>query len=342
MLINYFLKYIGFLAYRKPWMFQYFFMMRKSGLRIVYYHSIGFSSKNYHLGSGKTSIDDFVEQLNFLSKNFIFISIHDALELWSTGHSLDGYFAITTDDGFQENYTQIAPILLEKNLSSTIYLISNCIENRDLMWRNKLNVISSEISEMSIEIAAKECASVFSIKEMGKNEGLLKWSSRTWEMRFKEQAVNFLWEYLGMEKLEIFLKREKPYLTVGQIKELSFMGFEFGAHSKSHPYFNKLNWTELVDELIGSVNDIKMLTGIRCETFSYPFGIRPARQMEKKIISEFSHEVESLLGIKSSLRNSYSSYSWDRDLMENDLYYSLGRFIIVPLLRHYLPNRVRK
>jgi len=61
----------------------------------------------------------------------------------------------------------------------------------------------------------------------------------------------------------------RRYLTTAQVLELAGAGFEFGAHSVSHPYFNGLTIEDQRDQITGSVHFIREL-GLPCRCFAFP------------------------------------------------------------------------
>ncbi|NBC08567.1 MAG: polysaccharide deacetylase family protein [Bacteroidetes bacterium] len=316
-----------------PFLVPPFLRLKKSGLRIVYYHKVGREDKPYYFQGKGVAIQDLKKQLRFLRKYFTFIDLADALARWETGASLNGYFTITTDDGFRENYTLLAPVLLEHKLSATLFIISNCVDNADLMWRNKLIAITRATTPAQQRELAAACAKHFTVHAPKPGEGLLRWSTRAWEMSWKEDAANWLWKEAGMQELSSFLEEHKPYLSSEQLLELKEAGFGFGLHSQTHPYFSKLTFNEMAQEIQGCANFLKKKLDIDCHLFSYPFGYRAAGEVEQAFISTYSDEVKMLLGIKSRLGNEASPMFWERDLMELQYFQSMARFTLVPFAR---------
>ena len=111
---------------------------RSFSLRIVYYHIISDSDPEYYFPNKALSIQEFRDHIKFFKRRYDIISIEEAIELSDNNQSLKNKLVITFDDGFQENYSIIAPILFENNVRATFFLISSCIDNQDIMWRNKI------------------------------------------------------------------------------------------------------------------------------------------------------------------------------------------------------------
>lgn len=60
--------------------------------------------------------------------------------------------------------------------------------------------------------------------------------------------------------------------TVGDIRELAQQGVEIGAHTRTHADLAKLDHSELVDEIVGSKQDLEDITGQQVRYFAFPYG----------------------------------------------------------------------
>ena len=69
---------------------------------------------------------------NFLSLDEIFYCIKNHINLPRNA------YAITFDDGFENNYSLAAPILNDLNLPSTFYFSTDFIENNSMSWIDKI------------------------------------------------------------------------------------------------------------------------------------------------------------------------------------------------------------
>ena len=116
-------------------------------LRILYYHRVNNQLDNYYFNTG-ISLDIFKKQILYFKDKYKIISLSEAIKKAENGQSLQGYMVITFDDGFAECYNYIYPFLKKYKIPATYYLIENTLNNKELMWRNKLvaieNMITSE------------------------------------------------------------------------------------------------------------------------------------------------------------------------------------------------------
>ena len=314
---------------------------RSDSFRIVYFHYSGDKIPDYHnYNSYLLTPKDLRNLLKFYKRNYKIISIQEAINRIENKKSLEKYLSITTDDGFKENYTVYAPIFIQEKIPLSIFISSNSIDNKDLLWNSKIIYINNTISKNIIRKLMEELSVRYNLSFPIKNEDLLKWSNRTWDMVNKDMYANWLWENCVPESLDSFLNNHQPYLTSSQIFELSEENelITIGSHSKSHPYFNKLKYPEYKDEIFGSIDILEKITKKSIDIFAYPYGLRPKNEYEEKLINEKQHSISTLLGIKNNLNNFADPYVWERDRQEFNYKKSLLRFSILPIIRYYLKN----
>lgn len=61
-------------------------------------------------------------------------------------------------------------------------------------------------------------------------------------------------------------------MSAAQIAEAAANGIDFGAHSRSHADLEKLEPSEVIDEIRGSRDDLASILGREITAFAYPFG----------------------------------------------------------------------
>jgi len=249
------------------------------GIRILYYHIVGDHIPDHYFKDRGVKTNEFRNQLRFFKKKFQFISLTEAYNRSLHKESLDRYIVLTTDDGFIENYTTVVPILVDEKIPATFFLISNCIDNKDLMWRNKLIFIYNKLGE---DLSTKLCFKV--AQKQGivppiKKENILLWSQRTFSMNKKDLITNIIWNESGVIPIKEYLEKFSPYMSINNINEIISGGFEIGSHTISHPYCDKLDFNEMEQEIIGSIDKIEEKIGKE-----YCFSPIPLESRETKIL----------------------------------------------------------
>jgi len=308
---------------------------KQNSLRIVYYHMISNVKPDYYFNNKGISLKLFKSQISFYKSHYEIISLEKALSLAKKNICLKNKLVITFDDGFVENYSIVAPILLSEKITATFFFTTNCIDNKDLMWRNKLVVIQKHILESHISKINK-FSDLFNVINLNFNDSLLEWSKNHWPMSIKEVFVNKIWDIVMPYTLTHYLKENKPYCSSAQIKELSNLGFSIGSHSLSHPMFNKLDYESFSNEIISSSLILSKIINKEVKLFSYPFGERSIKLHEEKFL-KLNKSNWIFLGTKNYLNNFSNNYNfWERDNVEFNNFFMKLRFAYFPIIRSFI------
>ena len=98
----------------------------KKQIPILYYHRVNNNPSNI---DGSPSVDFFHKQIKFLyQRGYYFASLKELIK-WCKGliELPKNSIAITFDDGYEDNYTNVFPILKKYSAKATIFLIYNYI-----------------------------------------------------------------------------------------------------------------------------------------------------------------------------------------------------------------------
>ena len=168
-------------------------------------------------------------------------------------------FILSFDDGMREVYEVIAPILGDKGLPAIIFLNSATIDNRRLMWRHKVSLLIER---------SKQRPGRFPPHLSGRPGTTLQ--AKLNALRYADEGlIDEVAKFFELD-FDDYLRSARPYLTSDQILALAHDGFEFGAHSKSHPYFHEMAVEDQEKQVLASVQFIRSL-GLPCRYFAFPF-----------------------------------------------------------------------
>lgn len=292
----------------------------KNSFRIIYYHIVSDNDFTYYPGR-QISTSEFRKQLKWLKKRFQVISVEQAISQELSDRDLKNCLAITFDDGFRSCYDTICPILAEENMSATFYLTTDCIDNKNLMWRNKLFEILKTVSQNRISKYMSVHGDLFPTGNIMKD-------SIGWDMKQKDTMSAMVWDALIPVEIEEWLYEKQPYMNSRQITSLLSSGFYIGSHTKTHPMCSMLTYPELEDEIIGSAKYLEENFFTEIISFAYPFGKRATLNFEKSIIGKSG--LKTLLGVRDALFNKNENLMrWERCALESHTpHYS---FYITPL-----------
>lgn len=98
---------------------------KKTGLRILTYHTVGNKAYGDQLNLNTISLDLFKKHINALSEySVVPLNSKSAINT----NALD--LAITFDDGYKDNLYNVAPLLCRRNIPFTVYIASDFIKNQ--------------------------------------------------------------------------------------------------------------------------------------------------------------------------------------------------------------------
>ena len=210
-----------------------------------FYHLVSDEIPVYvkHLYKPKT-IAQFKADLAVLLNYYKPISLQEVIAIQSGKKQLTApSFHLSFDDGLANFYNIIAPILLEKNIPATVFLNTNFVDNKDLFYRYKASLL---------------------VEESKKKQDFLNLNYNN-SYLLDEEATKLNLDF------NQFLNREKPYLSLQQIKELQKKGFTFGAHSVDHPKYQDLEINQQIKQTLDSLQWIKDNLQQEFAVFSFPF-----------------------------------------------------------------------
>lgn len=93
------------------------------GLSILMYHSVGHNDK-----FSTVTPDAFAAQLRFLKRGrYTIAPLRTCIEQLERGESLTGQVALTFDDGYEDFYTEVFPLLQEHDVPATVFVITGSL-----------------------------------------------------------------------------------------------------------------------------------------------------------------------------------------------------------------------
>ena len=225
--------------------------------------------------------------------------------------NLENNFLLSFDDGLEEIYSVVYPILKEKNLSAIFFVNPNFIDNKTALYKHNISVIISHLKTNIDDDIFQEISKILSINFATKSDLFIKLKETKYADRSKiDEILNLL--HINIKE---YLKNEKPYLSKGQIQEMINDGFYFGGHTMSHPPLQQISHEEQKAEIIDSINWLKMNFNISYSLFAFPYS---DKSISKKLISElFDYDNSLLLFGNSGLKKDIDKRIIQRFSLEN-------------------------
>ena len=241
------------------------------------YHGVVTADRSAELDLYRTtaSVRNFERHIDYIARCFTPISGSELIH-----HLVDGTpfprnpVVITFDDGYRNNVSLAAEILLKKGVPAIFHLTTGYIGKHSILWPDEIllrildwpdAVLPSPVGPVEIPLSDKagrmwmarriteECKPIpVSVRE----DFLRLLRSKTPEIpsRFDPEAHEFMnWE---------------------EARSLVRNGFDVGSHTVSHPILSSLSSSDIVTELRDSRCEIRSRTGHPCEILAFPNGER--------------------------------------------------------------------
>ena len=185
-------------------------------------------------------------------------------------------FALTFDDGFENNFSIAEPILRNYSVPAMVYITTDFIDRNAMSWIDRVEYAVELTKEKSIH--ADWCNFSFPLITEGNRIQFLTAIRRhvkaTHTCNPSEFADRLCLE-LGFPEISPSNDPLDKKLSWEQIRSLSQTSeyLSFGGHSHTHPILSFLSPNELDYELDTSLNLMREKGGIRSTHYSYPEGL---------------------------------------------------------------------
>jgi peptidoglycan/xylan/chitin deacetylase (PgdA/CDA1 family) len=249
---------------------------------------------------------EFEEELDLLMQFGSPLSLDDLLN-WQQGRlpRPKGWF-LSFDDGYRELYDVVAPILKRKGIPATFFLCSSLIDNRAPFFEDLAGWIAVRFAHAT---STKQSAIQSELRSHGWTVQKLL-DSRVPQWTLLEWTAN----ELSFDVAQ-WLAEEQPYLTSQQVSSLLSEGFHVGAHSVDHPLFSALSSTERIQQIRGSIGQLRNAFPTVSPVFAFPYGEFGLYGNELRAVLE-STEVSMCFGTRGIIADELEPFLVQRMLCE--------------------------
>jgi peptidoglycan/xylan/chitin deacetylase (PgdA/CDA1 family) len=292
-------------------------------LNVAYAHYVGPPRPHleaFYYGTDAAWLD---ATLGSLAKRFAFASLDEVLD--GTARGSRPPLAVTFDDGFDMSTGDVPRILERHGVRATVFAITDCVGNRQLMWRNKLSAVVALSPPGVAERAYAELAA-----EHGLEPGDVLEASRGWPASGKDALADELWARCGLPPLDAYLAAERPYFTWDGLRAWLAAGHGVGLHTASHPRCDRLTDEEVRQEIVEPAARLREALGLDRVALSYPFGLRLPADTERRLVEDGT--IASAFGIRGFSPRATPRHRLERATLEQHMEWELfGR----PLTRSF-------
>lgn len=175
------------------------------------------------------------------------------------------YALLTFDDGYSEFRDIISPILLRKGIYAINYINPAFIKNDDMMFRLKISLIVEKILSKNL-IPSGSLMALLALPNASKKDLIAKIKAISYTNRHLLDQISISIDL----SFNDYLKNNKIYLNINDLKYLQEKGFGISAHSWDHPYLPELSISDQVQNIQQSI-DFILEHGFNTESIAFPF-----------------------------------------------------------------------
>ena len=226
----------------------------RSTLRVLTYHTI-------------TDALGFAEQVEHLARHYQPVRGTDVVKAMNGEGELPPRAVLVTFDDADRSFAEVAwPLLKQAGVPVLLFVPTaypDCAENR-FWWEDLTHaVLTTEAAAVSdqgrtypLGNEAERRAAIRALKVHAHSHHPAE--VRGW--------VDGLLEQLSVEP--------PPSTIVGwsTLRQLASEGVEFGGHTRTHPFLDRLEGEALREEIEGGLTDLEEQLGVKPQCFAYPYG----------------------------------------------------------------------
>ena len=284
--------------------------------KILDFHSINDAENDFIRGTNVwTSVDKFEKHLQYLKRCYHVISLQELINSLQHDTIPKNSVVITFDDGFADNYHVAYPLLKQYQIPATIFLVTDCIENKRPIWIQEfyyllnsigaqkifeiLNVLTQELKIAQVKIKYN------SKRKLNLNKALEEYLGFSVNKEMRNEVLDRLYSNFKIQKDKIFSQNE-IFLNWNQVRQMNMNGITFGNHGASHTPLSAMPLNEQENEIQRSKKIIEQNLEKKFVPFSYPFGWKKFfTQATKKIVINTGHSC--IVTAKPTLNGKHTS-----------------------------------
>ncbi len=300
----------------KELVFPFVRKRRSRNLQILVYHRVNDDHDPFFPA---TPIGVFARQMDYLASYFNVLSLEDAVQRMKNRDIPDNAIVVTFDDGYRDNYINAFPILKELSIQATIFLTTDCVDSRRVLWHDRI-------------FSAFRETKVLFLRSFGRD--LKEYPLRTLEEKlFAQQEVlkfvrslddteRLLWVDRLINLFEVEDRKQAPDLMLrwNEIRAMHQNGISFGSHTVTHPILSRLSIDKARVEIYESkrILEEKLETPVR--TFAYPSGRKiDYNESIKSILKEAGYAcgLTMMFGVNENGQDLFElrrGHPWEKDL----------------------------
>lgn len=261
-----------------------------SRISIVMYHYVrNIKTSRYPQIKG-LEYELFKEQIEWMSKNYQFVTVEDIIGCYETGDPLpSNAMLLTFDDGYIDNYTYCLPILKKHHIQGVFYIPGKTFVEKKLLDVNKIHftLACANSGELYQDLIAQiienkeqyQLESVealyqkYAVKSRWDNEQTV-FIKRMLQTALPEELRNkisskLFEKYVGMEETQF---AEELYMNREQIEYMRDSGMYIGLHGYDHYWLANLSNEKMKEDIDKALEAMDGIVDKNNWILNYPYG----------------------------------------------------------------------
>lgn len=286
--------------------------MHRGGPVILRYHSVSDDPSwrgGYMQESLVVSPEVFDRQVAALARRHRLTTVDDIVDRMRAGRSIDSRaVALTFDDGYEDNYRVVFPILEKHEASATFYVTTGSVGDGDILWTVRLRraIRACVQDRLPLTFLGPHPLDVSTVEA---REAAVKMLTGIVKRCKREEVEEILREVHEAVGAADEAPDRRTMMTWDEIEELLRAGMGIGAHTVSHFNLPSLDTSDVAREVVASKKDLEDRLGTEIRHFAYPNG-RTDRHCDARVakivaMAGFHSAVTSLSGPVSSSHSEY-------------------------------------
>lgn len=227
------------------------------------------------------TVSEFERQMRELHRHWTPVSTAQIRAAVFEGVPLpDRAVHVSFDDGYRNNLVQAAPILAKYEIPATVFITTELIGTRELIWPLELHErlvvwpnLRLRYSETAppLPIMASETTLPDTVERSQFALEIVQAAKRLTATE-RSELMTVLRNETEIDLTTPWKKELYELLDWDEVRKLRDLGIDIGAHTQTHPNLALLDAGELDRELRGCKEQIDRELADPCDTLAYPFG----------------------------------------------------------------------
>ena len=264
----------------------------KGALGVVYmlHHITAKNNKGIPTNEDLKVSPEFLEKiiLKYKRERFDFISLDELNEIITSEKKPQHPFvSFTIDDGYLDNYTNALPIFERNQVPFTIFVATDFIDKKTILWWDILEDIIMKNNSIIIKNNEYRCRTFQEKWDLFRilREKILSFDQIRIEDALKEMFANY--------NIDWYEPARRQAMSWENVKEISRHRLcTIGGHTVSHLALNHLSEVNFRQEVSEGIIKLQAATGKPIRYFAYPYGSpNEIGEREYRLISEFNFKT---------------------------------------------------